>query len=122
MTFQELPAHARLWVHVADRDLTAEEQQALRSTLAQFLEGWSAHGAALSAAGDVLYDRVLVVGLDEQRAGATGCSIDSLVGFVRAHGTALGVDWFDRHQVLWRPSAAGRRGGNRQGLEVNKDL
>ncbi len=103
MTFQELPAHARLWVHVADRDLTAEEQQALRTTLAQFLEGWSAHGAALSAAGDVLYDRVLVVGLDEQRAGATGCSIDSLVGFVRAHGTALGVNWFDRHQVLWRP-------------------
>ena len=102
MTFQELPAHARLWVHVADRDLTAEEQQAVRMTLAQFLEGWSAHGAALSAAGDVLYDRVLVVGLDEQRAGATGCSIDSLVGFVRAHGTALGVDWFDRHQVIWR--------------------
>ena len=57
----------------------------------------------MAAAGDVLYDRVLVVGLDEQRAGATGCSIDSLVGFVRAHGTARGVNWFDRHQVLWRP-------------------
>ena len=45
---------------------------------------------------------MLVVGLDEQRAGATGCSIDKLVGFVKAQGEALGVDWFDRHQVLWR--------------------
>ena len=50
----------------------------------------------------LLHDRVLAVGLDEQRAGATGCSIDKLVGFVRAQGEALGVDWFDRHQVLWR--------------------
>jgi hypothetical protein len=103
MTFQELPAHARLWVHVADRDLTAEEQQALKGALSEFLEGWSAHGAALSAAGDVLYNRVLVVGLDEQQAGATGCGIDKLVGFVRAHGAAIALDWFDRHQVLWRP-------------------
>ena len=70
--------------------------------LAGFLDGWAAHGAALTAAGAILYDRVLVVGLDEQRAGATGCSIDKLVGFVRTQGEALGVDWFDRHQVLWR--------------------
>ena len=104
MTFHDLPAHARLWVHVADRDLTAEEQQSLRGTLSQFMEGWSAHGAALSAAGDVLYDRVCVVGLDEERAGATGCSIDKMVGFLRAHGQTHGLDWFDRHQVMWRPS------------------
>ena len=102
MTFEELPGHARLWVHTADRDLTAEEQEAVLEALSQFLEGWAAHGAALVAAGAVLYDRVLVVGLDEQQAGATGCSIDKLVGFVRAQGEALEVDWFDRHQVLWR--------------------
>ncbi|MCH1575210.1 MAG: hypothetical protein L7S67_02980 [Flavobacteriales bacterium] len=114
MTFQELPAHARLWVHVADRDLSSEEQQALKSGLSSFLEGWSAHGAALSAAGDVLYDRVCVVGLDEEQAGATGCSIDKLVGFMRAHGQSHGLDWFDRHQVLWRPNGqAGAAVGQR---------
>jgi len=102
MTFQDLPDHARLWVHTADRDLTASEQEVLLEAIGQFLGGWSAHGAALTAAAEVLYDRVLVVGLDELRAGATGCSIDSLVAFVRAHGTQAGVDWFDRHQVLWR--------------------
>lgn len=102
MTFHDLPGHARLWVHTADRDLTAGEQEAVLEALAGFLDGWAAHGAALTAAGAILYDRVLVVGLDEQRAGATGCSIDKLVGFVRTQGEALGVDWFDRHQVLWR--------------------
>ena len=104
MTFQDLPDHARLWVHTADRNLTADEQQALLEALGQFLGGWSAHGAALTAAGEVFYDRVLAVGLDEHRAGATGCSIDSLVGFVRAQGAQSGVNWFDRHQVLWRQS------------------
>ena len=102
MKMDDLPGHARLWVHTADRDLTAVEQEAVLQELAGFLDGWAAHGAALTAAGAILYDRVLVVGLDEQRAGATGCSIDKLVGFVRAQGEALGVDWFDRHQVLWR--------------------
>ena len=102
MTLQELPGRARLWVHVADRELTAAEQGALVRQLNDFLVGWSAHGAPLVAAGAVVYDRVLVVGLDEERAGATGCSIDKLVGFVRAHGEAAQVDWFDRHQVLWR--------------------
>ena len=102
MTFHDLPDHARLWVHTADRDLTAGEQEAVLQALAGFLDGWAAHGAALTAAGAVLYNRVLVVGLDEQRAGATGCSIDKLVGFVRAQGETLDVDWFDRHQVLWR--------------------
>ena len=102
MTFGELPGRARLWVHVADRELTAAEQGALVRQLNDFLVGWSAHGAPLVAAGTVLYDRVLVVGLDEERAGATGCSIDKLVGWVRAHGEAAQVDWFDRHQVLWR--------------------
>ena len=102
MTFHDLPDHARLWVHTADRDLTAGEQEAVLEALAGFLDGWAAHGAALTAAGAILYDRVLVVGLDEQRAGATGCSIDKLVGFVRTQGEALGVDWFDRHQVVWR--------------------
>jgi len=56
----------------------------------------------LLAAAEVLYGRVLVVGLDEQQAGATGCSIDKLVGFVRAHGAEAGINWFDRHQVVWR--------------------
>ena len=102
MTFHELPGHARLWVHTADRDLTAAEQAGLLKDLHEFLGGWAAHGAALSAAGVFLYDRVLAVGLDEQMAGATGCSIDKLVGFVRAQGERLGVNWFDRHQVLWR--------------------
>jgi hypothetical protein len=102
MTFEELPDHARLWVYTADRELTAAEQAGVLKDLEEFLRGWAAHGAALTAAGVLLHDRVLAVGLDEQRAGATGCSIDKLVGLVKAQGEALGVDWFDRHQVLWR--------------------
>ena len=105
MTFDALPGHARLWVHTADRVLTAEEMKAVESGLAEFFSTWAAHGQALTAAGTVLYGRVLVVGLDEQQAGATGCSIDKLVGFLRGQGERLGVDWFDRHQVVWRSEA-----------------
>lgn len=108
MTFDVLPGEARLWVHVADRDLSVEEQRGLEEGVGRFVDGWSAHGAALAAAGCVVHGRVLMVGLDERQAGATGCSIDKLVGFVRAHGAAHGVDWFDRHQVLWRQPGEGQ--------------
>ena len=113
MTLDALPGHARLWVHTADRALTAEEVAAVEAGLAEFFSTWAAHGQALTAAGAVLYGRVLVVGLDEQQAGATGCSIDNLVGWVRAQGEQLGVDWFDRHQVVWRSEAGADWQGTR---------
>ena len=108
MKFDDLPGHSRLWVHTADRDLLPQEQELLMEDLKAFLSNWSAHGSALHAAGTVLYNRVLVVGMDERQAGATGCSIDKLVAFVRRQGESRGIDWFDRHQVLWRqPKAEG---------------
>lgn len=106
MTLDEMPDRARLWVYTANRDLSESEQAELKAGMAEFLAGWSAHGAALLAAADLLYGRVLVVGLDEAQAGATGCSIDKLVGWVQDHGGQRGIDWMDRHQVLWREPGA----------------
>ena len=108
MRFEDLPGHARLWMYTADRELTADEQGSLLAEAEKFLSGWSAHGAALVAAATVRFDRVLAVGLDEEAAAATGCSIDKFVSFVGEHGARHGIDWFDRHIVLYRaPEDAG---------------
>ena len=48
------------------------------------------------AKGAVLFDRFIIFAVDEQKVGASGCSIDSSVHFVKALGKELEVNFFDR--------------------------
>jgi len=43
-----------------------------------------------------LHNRFLVLMVDETQAGASGCSIDSSVAFVKQIQAQYGVDFFDR--------------------------
>lgn len=92
---------SRLWIYTADRALTQSEQADFLSECSVFLDDWTAHGADLKAEAVVLLDRIFVVALDLDCAPATGCSIDRLMSFVREHGVRTGIDWFDRHQVVF---------------------
>ena len=67
----------------------------------QFANQWVTHGQGLRASVAVLHRFFVVLAVDEQHQAASGCSIDSSVGFVRALTNALGsqgapVDFFDR--------------------------
>ena len=95
-TFTDWPASCRLWFYNADRDLTPDEIALARRQLSAFAKTWSAHGAPLAAYADVVFGRVLVLGVDQAQAGASGCSIDSSVRAVTALGEELGVDFFNR--------------------------
>lgn len=96
-----LPGHSRVWIYAADRPLGEGETRQIREAADAFVRGWSAHGHSLAAAADVLFDRFLVLAVDERQAGATGCSIDSSVQLVRELGAAFGIDFFDRLSLQW---------------------
>ena len=91
VTFDALPPTARVWIYQADRPLTDAELAAVVPPLAQFAAAWTSHGAALRAAAEFRHRQFLVVGLDEAAAGASGCSIDASVRFVRELEIALGL-------------------------------
>ncbi|MCX2745919.1 hypothetical protein OO013_18710 [Mangrovivirga sp. M17] len=99
--FNELPANSRLWVYQADRDLTNEEQESIRPALFSFIDQWAAHGKALSAAGDFAFNRFLVIAVNEEQHGASGCSIDASVHFIKDLGNKLNINFFDRTKVLY---------------------
>ena len=69
--------------------------------LARFAAEWTSHGAALRAAAGFRHRWFLVIGLDEAGAGASGCSIDASVRFVRELETALGVRLLDKGQLAF---------------------
>ncbi|MCB0661467.1 MAG: hypothetical protein KDC24_01910 [Saprospiraceae bacterium] len=87
---------SRVWVYLASRDLTSEEVQAIEPVLNQFTQQWVSHNRQLKAAGKVLYNRALVLMVDESQAGASGCSIDSSVHFIESLGNQVGVNFFER--------------------------
>lgn len=96
MTWEQLPDHARLWIYAADRQLTDAEVSEAQEALRTFVKQWTAHRRELVAYGDIVDGRFLRLAVDESAAGASGCSIDASVHFVKQLGRRLGVDFFER--------------------------
>jgi len=95
------PASARIWIYQANRELTANEVEAINNQSAAFIQNWAAHGTAMKASMEVLHDRFVVLCADEAVMKATGCSIDASVHFIQNLGRAIDVDFFDRMSVCY---------------------
>lgn len=102
--WNKLPDSSRLWVYVADRILTPEENERTAEILEQFTDVWAAHGADLTASWKLQGSRIVLIALDESRSGATGCSIDASVQCMQRLGQneKPAIDWMRRDQVLHR--------------------
>lgn len=98
-----LTDNARVWVFQSSVSLQGELRTAVSSAMLRFLKDWAAHGRSLFAAFEIVYDRFIVVGVNEAMAQATGCSIDSLMrhmqGIDREH---RGLDLLNRMKVAYR--------------------
>ena len=99
--FSNLPPHSRVWIYQSSRDLLASETEALEQKAKEFAEKWTAHKVALQASAKVFYNTFLVLGIDEQTAGASGCSIDSSVNFIRELEKEFGIGLLDRTQLAF---------------------
>jgi hypothetical protein len=100
--FAELPGHGRLWVFPASRDLTGSEADACLAAVDDFLAGWAAHGVPLESGRELIERRFLLVGVDVDVEAPSGCSIDALVGRLRALGESMGVVLIDHASVWFR--------------------
>jgi hypothetical protein len=107
--FATMPGHSRLWVFAAERALAPPEQDRLMQTVDAFLDAWAAHGQPLTCARDLRYGRFLLVAVDEEAAGASGCSVDALVRQIRGLESGLGVVLVDHGPVLYREGTEIRR-------------
>lgn len=100
--FQHLPDNARLWVYAANRPINLEEHEYICGRLSNFIDDWQAHGAKLKAAFTLLHRRFILIAVDEGPQNATGCSIDACVHEIQDIGQSLGLDFFNRMQVVYR--------------------
>ena len=92
----QLADHSRVWIYQSNRPFSEREQIVLTSQINGFVYEWAAHGRDLLASGGVLFNQFIVLAVDEQQAGASGCSIDKSVNFMKDLAAQYEVSLFDR--------------------------
>ena len=100
-TLHALPDHARVWVYKSALPFTEEQRALMLVRGSAFVHSWATHGTALLGAVEILYDRFVVLAVDEQRVAASGCSIDTSVRFVQDIERELGLSLTDRMVVIY---------------------
>lgn len=92
---------SRVWYYLADRSFDGTESDYIQSKLDEFVTvHWKSHGAKLDATGILLHNQLIALSVDDNSLGASGCSIDSSVKFIKDLGAELKVDFFNRMYVL----------------------
>lgn len=97
-----LSDESKIWIYQSDRPFTEEEVLRLKPILAQFAEQWVSHNRQLKAIGDVFHNQFVVLMVDETMAGASGCSIDSSVHFMKRIEATFQVNLFDRMRFTYK--------------------
>ena len=96
-----LSEDSRIWIFQANRKFSTEEKETIISKLKSFIADWNAHGASLLADFEIPYDQFIVVGVDENQAAASGCSIDKLTKIMRELDADFKLDLLNRMLVSY---------------------
>ncbi|MDO3627269.1 ABC transporter ATPase [Mucilaginibacter sp. BT774] len=99
MRFSE---QSRVWIYQSDRELYDDEAKQLHEILNKFASEWTAHNNQLKAKAEIRYNRFLILIVDESQAGASGCSIDKSVNFIKGIEQEFGISLLDRFNLAYR--------------------
>lgn len=93
---------SRIWIYQSDRPFTIDEEQAIKQVLSNFTAEWQAHGHALAALAEIYHHQFIIISVDEEIAGATGCSIDKSVHLMKELESKFKINLFDRFRMAYR--------------------
>jgi len=99
--FKELPDHSRIWIYQSGRKFSDDEVALLEGRLEEFLIQWTAHGQSLEAGFEIKYNRFIIIGLNQDNASASGCSIDASVHFIQQLEQEFNTDLLDKMNVTY---------------------
>src|ERR1700712_1888920 len=93
---------SRVWIYQSDKQLSDENVSALQQQLDSFTTGWTAHNSQLKAKAEIRYNRFIILIVDESQAGASGCSIDKSVNYMKQIEQQFNINLFDRFNLAYR--------------------
>ncbi len=93
---------SKIWIYQSNRKFTTEEATNIQQKLNDFISNWQAHGLQLRAKAEIIYQFFIVFTVDENKAAATGCSIDSSVRLIKLIEQEYNLDLFDRFNMAYK--------------------
>jgi len=100
--FEDLPLESRIWIYQSSRKFSDEEITTIEKDLTEFLNNWSAHGAALESSFQIKYNRFIIIAVNQEVQANTGCSIDASVAFIQKLEQKYSVDLLDKMNVAFK--------------------
>ncbi len=99
--FSELSNNARIWVYISNRLITPDEKNLILKQGYDFISTWSAHGDKLIASVEIIDNCLLVLGVDEEKTDASGCSIDASISFIKSLENHIQISFFDWQNMVY---------------------
>ncbi len=93
---KNLPGHSRVWIYQSGRKLNPEEEKAIIELGVQFVNNWTAHNRELLGSFEIRHHLFLIFMIDQNHAGASGCSIDKSVHFIQQIEKQFNLSLLDR--------------------------
>ena len=99
--FKGFNAASKVWIYSSDKPINDSMAKEINEKIALFTTQWTAHDVALKATGTVLYNRFIILCVDESQTNASGCSIDKSVHFIKQIEQGYGIQLFDRLTIYY---------------------
>ena len=98
--FENFSDQSRVWVYPSSRILNQDDRQVICKYLDDFIVKWNAHGVSIKGSYEIFDNNFIVLIADEEKATASGCSIDSSVKCIKSIGSQLNIDFFNRLSII----------------------
>ena len=99
--FDGFNPESKIWIYSSNQLLSDADTENINQQLAIFTKQWSSHNNALKAAGAVLFNRFIVLSVDDSIENPGGCSIDKSIHFIQDIETRYKLNLFDRLTIYY---------------------
>ncbi len=100
--FDKMPYTSRIWIYQSNREFSSEEINVITLNAKKFIENWTRHGDDLRGSFTMVYNRFVVIAVDENFANVSGCSIDASVRFIQQIQSELNVDLLNKLHIAFK--------------------
>ena len=92
----------RVWAFIISKPLSNEQLISLNDLGNKFVLGWTAHEQKLTASFEIIKNKIIVVKVNEEVTGASGCSIDKLTHFIKDAEKQFSIELLNRLLVAYK--------------------
>lgn len=100
--YNTLPDDSRVWIYQSNRVFNQEEIQYIEEQSVAFVEQWTRHGEKVRGSFLTVYDRFLIIAVDQDFVEVSGCSIDASVKLVQQIQAQLNVDMLNKLSIAYK--------------------